>query len=160
MDRCYSDMQWADFIAKSWKVSDSDFARVCRIRKTVVNETNQTCRRVVYQMNSGREVHFKKDSQLLSEIIEDMEWKDATSYSQGDKERKPNVWEKKSGEIRVVLVWNHLNCPNTYCLHCSLLGMSTVPLGDGSLSLEEAQSKAIEYIRRRVKTITRMAENL
>ena len=32
-----------------------------------------------------------------------LEWRDKTSYSRGDKERKPRIWELKVGGLRIVI---------------------------------------------------------
>jgi hypothetical protein len=43
-----------------------------------------------------------------------LEWKDCTSYSRGDEERKPTCFEIVLGGRRVVIVWGHRYLPGTW----------------------------------------------
>ncbi len=56
-------------------------------------------------------------------------WKDATSYSRGDRERVPSAWEIVSGALRVVVVSRHRLVPGQWVMHCDELRMDTVSLG-------------------------------
>ena len=48
-----------------------------------------------------------------------MEWKDSSSYSKGDKERIPSVWNYRVGDIRIV-VHRYIHYPkDQWLLSCS-----------------------------------------
>jgi hypothetical protein len=45
-------------------------------------------------------------------------WKDITSYSKGDIERKPRSWQlRMPGGLRLVIVWNHRDYPGEWICH-------------------------------------------
>ena len=67
------------------------------------------------------------------------EWKDTTSYSQGDKERTPDCWSITTGEVRIVVMRNHRMNPGFWTMHAYGLGIDTLDL---KLPSDEPESLA------------------
>lgn len=59
-----------------------------------------------------------------------MEWKDATSYSQGDraKGRRPNAWSIQNEDVTIWIGSGHLYRPGEWVMHCRPIGLDTEPL--------------------------------
>ena len=88
-------------------------------------------------------------------------WKDATSYSRGDRERVPSAWDIVSGALRVVVVSRHRLVPGQWVMHCHELRMDTVSLGVcSSQPAERAQAEAIKLVRARLEKLTAWAQAL
>jgi hypothetical protein len=79
-----------------------------------------------------------------------MIWKDCTSYSRNDKERKPTIFELKlpSG-LRISIVNGHIYYKGQWIMHCFDIGIDTHPLN--VKTQEEAQEKAIKTVRTKIK---------
>lgn len=57
-------------------------------------------------------------------------WKDSTSYSQSDRERKePTAWSVNAGGVRLTVTKAHIRAPGEWVMHCPELGMDTVSTG-------------------------------
>lgn len=46
-----------------------------------------------------------------------MEWKDTTSYSRDDKDRKPTTFSKQCGPMRLVVTSGHIHYPGKWVAH-------------------------------------------
>tara|TARA_Y100000310_G_C20181252_1_gene578235 strand:- start:48 stop:305 length:258 start_codon:yes stop_codon:yes gene_type:complete len=77
------------------------------------------------------------------------EWRDATSYSQSDKERIPKTFEYRTQQIRIIISCGHIDCPGEWVMHCRELDMKCK--GTGAESKEEAQNRALEIVRERLE---------
>jgi hypothetical protein len=75
-------------------------------------------------------------------------WKDATSYSQNDKEKKPVTFEAEHGPLRVTVTCGHIYYPGKWIMHCFSLNMKEVELK--AKSREQAQQEALDLIARRL----------
>lgn len=73
------------------------------------------------------------------------QWKDATKYSRGDKERIPTVFEVKLGVYRLVVMSSHIYYPGQWVM--TLQPLINEPRKLDARSGEEAQAKAVEFTR-------------
>lgn len=91
-----------------------------------------------------------------------MEWKDTTSYSRGEKERKPNTWTVKNGGVSITVTCGHIHHPGAWIMHCSSVGMDTRYIN--AKSLEEAKAIAVDdvltILRGRAKAVEEIAQNM
>lgn len=75
-------------------------------------------------------------------------WKDASSYSRGDKNKVPNIWVLMVGPLKISVVYNHIYYPDQWTFSCS-------PFFEheelGNISAQEAQDKAIQLVRAALK---------
>ena len=79
-----------------------------------------------------------------------MKWKDITSYTRSDADRKPHTWEAQINDhIRVVVLDNHRDYPGQWVFHCDAVGYDTQPLGE-ELVLKHAQRRALVTVRARL----------
>lgn len=78
-----------------------------------------------------------------------MNWKDTTSYSRDNKERKPTTWTTEIGGLRITVTSGHIYYPDKWVMHCFECGMDTVPLD--AVSAETAQRMAVERVREKVR---------
>lgn len=76
-------------------------------------------------------------------------WNDITTYSQGDKERKPAVFENKCGDLRIVIMNSHINYRGDWVMHCRVLGIDTLHLKTCKTQAD-AEKRAIEIVRMKV----------
>lgn len=72
-------------------------------------------------------------------------WKDATSYSRGDKDRTPTVLEINLGAYRLVVMSSHIYYPGKWVM--TLRPLIESPFELNVETLEEAKVKAIEYTK-------------
>src|SRR5690606_41821688 len=74
-----------------------------------------------------------------------VEWKDATSYSQGQRGKiAPDAWECTVADVRVWVGSGHRYYPGEWVMHCHTLGMEAIRIGPASaLSEKEAQQAAL-----------------
>lgn len=79
-----------------------------------------------------------------------MEWKDATCYSRGDKERKPTTWEVQSGPLRIVVTCGHFHHRPEWVMHCFSIGLDKAALRMG-LTKEQAQAEAVDMVGEKLK---------
>lgn len=73
-----------------------------------------------------------------------MEWKDTTSYSRGDTERKPTTFSAQCGPIRLVVTNGHIYSPGVWISHAYPLFESRELT---ATTREEAQEEAIGMAR-------------
>lgn len=85
------------------------------------------------------------------------EWKDATSYSQGERGKvEPRAWEIKTSAVRITVVRGHLTNPGYWVVHCYELGMNTVDLKlPISVDVETAKYAAINLVENKALDIAR-----
>jgi hypothetical protein len=76
-------------------------------------------------------------------------WKDATSYSQSDKERVPQTWELRLNTLRVIITRHIWFKPDEWVLSCPELGVDQHMLR--SKDLEKAKDEALHFIHAKVK---------
>jgi hypothetical protein len=86
-----------------------------------------------------------------------MEWKDKTSYSQGDTIRIPSIWEI-SGDFVRITVHRHIHYNADDWLLSSNTGYDRHVLK--SKELKEAQFEAINMVLRRANRIVMDMQNL
>lgn len=79
-------------------------------------------------------------------------WKDITSYSRDDKERKPTTFEAKSGKLRIVVTCGHIHYRGEWIMHCDKLGIDTLHLKNCE-SLKEAKIRAISIVKSEVSRL-------
>jgi hypothetical protein len=79
-------------------------------------------------------------------------WKDITSFSQGAKDLRPRIFEAKIGDLRLVIVWGHIDYPNEWSMHLILL-RDNIGLGLKKYEdLEKAKAKAVAFAEKVLKT--------
>lgn len=86
-------------------------------------------------------------------------WKDVTSYSRNDKERKPTTFEVREGALRVVITCGHISYRPQWVMHCNALSIDTYPLKKG-LSKEQAEAEAMSVVFQRLADLTQCADKL
>lgn len=86
-------------------------------------------------------------------------WKDVTGYSRGDKKREPTTFEAQEQALRVVVTCGHIYHAPEWVMHCHALSLDTYPLKKGS-SKEQAQSEALEIVKKRLADLMRWADKL
>lgn len=78
-------------------------------------------------------------------------WKDTTTYSRGDKERKPSEWTWEKGKLKITVLTGHMYYPNRWLLICPMAGMpQSVLKAPIETPLEEIQAAAIRIVRKRL----------
>jgi hypothetical protein len=76
-------------------------------------------------------------------------WKDITSFSRSDKERKSTTWEMcLSDGLRLVIASNHIDCPGQWIMSCEPWYCEHI-LRDVK-DLEDAQTTALMMVRKAV----------
>jgi hypothetical protein len=78
------------------------------------------------------------------------EWKDATSYQRGDRERKPTTFEICDGPLRLVVLSGHIHYPGKWVFHCFDLGFDTHLLAEAK-TVDEAKRLAIHLVSERLQ---------
>lgn len=75
-----------------------------------------------------------------------LNWRDVTSYKQGDTERVPRTWELKLEELKYkVIVTRHIYYENTWLL---TFREANIELRDLETDdVEEAKNKALEIVK-------------
>lgn len=86
-----------------------------------------------------------------------MEWKDATTYSKGQRGTKePTAWEVGSGHINVWVSKGHIHHPGEWVVTCHVLGMEAVSTGlDSEVDKDTAQHCALNMADAEVRNIAR-----
>ena len=79
-------------------------------------------------------------------------WKDVTSYSQGDKDRKPTAFEAVSGELRIYITCGHIHYNGDWIMHCKALGIDTLHMKTCK-SQDDAEKRAIHNVRLKLKRL-------
>lgn len=82
--------------------------------------------------------------------MSDIEWKDATSYSQGQRGKiDPNAWECTVKGVRVWVGSGHRHYPDEWVMHCPELGMDAARVGPTSaLTANDAKQAALTQAAR------------
>jgi hypothetical protein len=79
------------------------------------------------------------------------EWKDITSYSQGQVDRKPTILQYKTPHITLSIVWNHRNYPDEWVMNCFDIRMEQERLNlDSYDEIDYAKEKAIELVDKKL----------
>ncbi len=76
------------------------------------------------------------------------EWKDGTSYSRHDEERKQTVSTAKDGPIEITVVSDHRDYPGEWVMHCHALGISTFRLKNCKTEAD-AKRRALQTVNDR-----------
>jgi len=79
-----------------------------------------------------------------------IEWIDATTYAQGDKVRRPSIWEAKTKNLRIA-VHHYVGCGDEWFVTCHDLHVERRPLK--SVDIEAAKAEAVRFLMRRAKQI-------
>ena len=88
-----------------------------------------------------------------------MEWKDATSYSQGQRGKKePTAWSVKSGQVGIYVTCGHIYYPSEWIMSCYAIGLKEVRLMVDTK--EDAQKKAIEIVIERCSRLLGEAKKI
>jgi hypothetical protein len=88
-------------------------------------------------------------------------WKDTTSFSQGDKEKVPNIWTLRTDQLTISLVRNHRMIQGQWVMHCTLLAIDTLPIGlPSSEPIEVAQEIAITKVRDKLSAMMKSIEDI
>lgn len=76
-----------------------------------------------------------------------IEWKDATSYSQGERgKRPPSSWECEIAGFRVWISSRHVAYPDSWVMTCRDMGLDVHYLGESEgVPAEQAQKQAINF---------------
>lgn len=75
----------------------------------------------------------------------EQKWKDCTSYSRSDTEKKPSVWEIESGSIRIAVTKSHIRCPGIWVMNCHKLGLDCRELGVETKEEAQSESKLVVH---------------
>lgn len=92
-----------------------------------------------------------------------MEWKDATSYSRHDMERKPRWWTTTIGGIvggiRVSVGNDHIYYPKgkTWLMHAQSLGFDTYVLK--AKNEHDAKAEALQVIAKKCRAVLKYIED-
>lgn len=76
------------------------------------------------------------------------EWKDATTYSQGERGKKePSSWETVIAGVRVWVSKAHIGYPETWVVTCREIDVVTKAIANAEdLTPEEARGEALETV--------------
>ena len=81
-----------------------------------------------------------------------MNWKDCTTYSRNDKERKPTTFEISHGGLRICVTNGHIHYRGQWVMHCYALGIDTLPIPTG-LTKEQAQNEALCIVGKKLAAL-------
>lgn len=88
-------------------------------------------------------------------------WKDATSYSQSEKERKPRAWDAKIGACRIYITNGHIIYRPQWIMSCYELGIDTKLLGDIPENLfVNAAQEALRICKETAEDLSKPFKNL
>lgn len=81
-------------------------------------------------------------------------WEDATSYT-CDGRQVQSAWQYNNNYLRIFITNNHRNYPGKWVMNCHSLGINTTPfaLGEGVVSVEDAQAIALNIVRQLARDI-------
>lgn len=88
-----------------------------------------------------------------------MAWKDVTSYSRDDKERKPTTFEAKEGALRIVITCGHIHYRPQWVMHCHALSIDTYPLKKGATK-EQAEDESLALVHERLEDLAKCLAKL
>ena len=80
------------------------------------------------------------------------EWKDVTSYSRDDKERKPTGFQIGVGDLQIIITCAHIYHSPNWVVHCYALQIDTKRLQ--ATTREEAQAEAINIVKEKLAKLT------
>lgn len=87
-------------------------------------------------------------------------WKDATSYSQGDAERKPTAWSRDVGDLRIVITCAHIYHKGEWVMHCRPW-FDTHPLNlSASTGEKDAQIVALDLVRKKISALYKAIQSV
>lgn len=87
-----------------------------------------------------------------------MEWKDTTSYLREDKMRIPTTWTATPHpDLRITVICSHIDYKGQWVMHCAPW-YNTFPLGKDITSTKQAQNRALELVRQKVRSLAAALE--
>lgn len=87
-------------------------------------------------------------------------WKDATAYSQSDKERKPRAWDAKIGLCRVYITNGHRIYTPQWIVTCYELGIETKQMYDIADNPVLAAIEALRICKETADDLAKSFQNL
>lgn len=86
-----------------------------------------------------------------------IEWKDATSYSQGERGKiEPTAWECTVLGARIWISCGHLHYPGEWIINCSAIGFDQKRIGAlADVSAEAAQAKALQMAGAKARSLAK-----
>ena len=88
------------------------------------------------------------------------QWQDCTSYSRGDKERKPTTWTIRHGFLVITITCGHIHHRPNWVLHCYAVGIDTKRITvldnyqfTADDDLDTVKARAIEIVEARIDEI-------
>ena len=88
-------------------------------------------------------------------------WKDATSYSQGQRGKKPQTaWETDLDGVRIWVSCGHLDHPGRWVMNCRPINIIKRDIGGTNLTSEQARDRAVMTVYSEAKAMQRMAEGI
>jgi hypothetical protein len=80
------------------------------------------------------------------------DWKDGTSYSQGQRGVKaPTAWETTIGGMRIFITKAHRSYPGDWVMNCRDIDLNEFKIGDESASEISMKRAAIDICGRRIR---------
>jgi hypothetical protein len=80
-----------------------------------------------------------------------MGWKDSTSYSQGQKDRKPTAHTIRTEGLTITVTKGHIYYPGVWIMHCHQVGMKEIELG--TETEEESKIEAVRLVKSKLATL-------
>lgn len=91
---------------------------------------------------------------------ERIEWKDATSYSQGQRGKiEPKSWRTTINGVSVWVSKGHRYYPDFWIMNCHALGMEEEQVGASSWDAENAQAEALRMASKAARDLARKLTN-
>ncbi len=83
-----------------------------------------------------------------------MDWKNTTSYSRGDKERKPTTWtlHGNTGK-RITITCNHIHYPGEWVMFCESVGIKEKQIFVDADNLEEAKAVTLVRVKEKIEEL-------
>ena len=86
--------------------------------------------------------------------MRNLDWKDATSYRQGERGKiQPTMWKLSLGgkvsPIHITVTCGHTDFPNVWIMFCPEVGIYKEPL-KGSYTAEHAQESAVIMVKQKL----------
>jgi hypothetical protein len=88
-----------------------------------------------------------------------IEWKDATTYSQSDKERKPTAWEVDHDGLRIHITCDHARYPKIWIMSCYRAGFKEYELKECATA-HQAKGQALARIKSRLAALLRAVNEI
>lgn len=79
------------------------------------------------------------------------DWKDVTSYSRDDTERKPETYQISHGDLRIVITCGHIYHRPDWVMHCRQLGIDTKALK--AKTTQDAKAEAVRIVGATIKVL-------